>query len=206
VTTRLNDLRWMSLAMAVARSQLGRTAPNPAVGCVLVRDDKLVASAATDDGGRPHAERRALDLAGDNSNGTTAYVTLEPCAHHGQTPPCAQALIDAKVDRVVIACLDEDPRVAGKGIAMLRTAGIAVETGLCTAEAHPLYEGFFCRLDTGKPALYADAFDGGFDATLPALTITELDACLDKLGQTGASRVRVASDHPLALSGQLNLL
>ena len=204
--TRQDDLRWMSLAIAVARRQLGRTAPNPAVGCVLVRGSQMVASAATDDGGRPHAERRALDLAGDEGEGTTAYVTLEPCAHHGQTPPCAEALIDAKVARVVIACQDEDPRVAGKGIAMLKAAGIDVETDMCSAEAHPLYEGFFHRLETGKPALLVDAFEGGFDATLPACEMAELDTCLDQLGQAGASRVQVAPDHPLVATGLLNLL
>ena len=201
-----NDLRWMSLAIAVARAQLGHTAPNPAVGCVLVRDGQLVAAAATDQGGRPHAERRALDLADGHAEGSTAYVTLEPCAHHGQTPPCAQALIEVKVARVVIACLDEDPRVAGKGIAMLRKAGIAVHTGVCAAETLPLYEGFFRRLASGKPRLYVDLFDGGFDATLPALALPELEQCLATLGRDGASRVRVAPDHPLLQAAQLNLL
>lgn len=192
----------MSLAIAVARAQLGRTAPNPAVGCVLVRDGIMIAAAATDDGGRPHAERRALDLAGPDAAGSTAYVTLEPCAHHGRTPPCADALVEARVSRVVIACMDEDGRVAGKGVDILRQAGIAVETALAEGLAASLYAGFFHRLKHGRPALFIDPFDQGFDGTLDRVDAAQLDDTLLALGREGASRIRVAPDHPLLAEGR----
>jgi diaminohydroxyphosphoribosylaminopyrimidine deaminase/5-amino-6-(5-phosphoribosylamino)uracil reductase len=195
----------MSLAIAFARAQLGRTAPNPAVGCVLVRDGKLLAAAATDDGGRPHAERRALDHAGHEAEDATAYVTLEPCAHYGQTPPCADALVEARVSRVVIACMDEDKRVAGKGVDTLRRAGIIVQTGLGEDLATPLYSGFFHRLRHGRPALFADPFDQGFDGTLDRVDAAQLDRTLLDLGRAGASRIRVSPDHPLLAEGQLTL-
>lgn len=193
----------MSLAIAVARGQMGRTAPNPAVGCVLVRDAQLIAMGATDDGGRPHAERRALDLAGSLAEGSTAYVTLEPCAHHGQTPPCAEALVAARVSRVVVACMDEDERVAGKGVERLRQAGIEVITGCGEDLAAPLYTGFFHRLRHGRPALFVDQFDQGFDGALEQVDVAELSDTLHALAQAGASRIRVAPDHPLLLEGYL---
>lgn len=193
----------MSLAIAVARGQMGRTAPNPAVGCVLVRGAQLIATGATDDGGRPHAERRALDLAGSLAEGSTAYVTLEPCAHHGQTPPCAEALVAARVSRVVVACMDEDERVAGKGVERLRQAGIEVITGCGEDLAAPLYTGFFHRLRHGRPALFVDQFDQGFDGALEQVDLAELSDTLHALARAGASRIRVAPDHPLLLEGYL---
>ena len=145
------DARFMALALTLGRRGMGRVWPNPAVGCVIVKDGQVVGRGWTADGGRPHAETRALDQAGAASAGATAYVTLEPCAHHGQTPPCAQALIDAKIARVVIAADDPDGRVAGRGIAMLRDAGIAVETGILAEKAAREHAGFLLRVTQNRP-------------------------------------------------------
>ncbi|WP_207479050.1 bifunctional diaminohydroxyphosphoribosylaminopyrimidine deaminase/5-amino-6-(5-phosphoribosylamino)uracil reductase RibD [Arenibaculum pallidiluteum] len=141
----------MGAALALARRGLGTSAPNPSVGCVIVRDGVVVGRGWTQPGGRPHAETEALDRAGPLARGATAYVTLEPCDHHGRTPPCSLALIAAGVARVVIACKDPDPRVAGRGIHRLREAGLAVETGLRAAEAHEVNAGFFMRILHGRP-------------------------------------------------------
>ena len=123
------DLLHMRHALALAERALGTTAPNPAVGCVIVRDERVVGRGWTQAGGRPHAETMALAQAGEAARGATAYVTLEPCAHQGQTPPCANALIQAGIARVVVAVEDPDPRVSGKGIAMLWDADIEVASG-----------------------------------------------------------------------------
>ena len=141
----------MRAALALARRGLGNTWPNPAVGCVLVRDGRVVGRGWTAPGGRPHAEAEALAMAGEAARGATAYVTLEPCSHHGQTPPCADALIAAGVGRVVIACRDPYPRVNGAGIARLRAAGIEVQVGMLQAEAEALQEGFLTRVRLGRP-------------------------------------------------------
>src|SRR6185437_15600583 len=130
---------------------LGRTWPNPAVGCVIVRDGRIVAAGRTRDGGRPHAEADALVSTLEPVVGATAYVTLEPCAHHGRTPPCADALVAAGVARVVIAVEDPFPQVAGRGIEKLRAAGIAVDIGLLRDEARALNCGFFSRIERGRP-------------------------------------------------------
>jgi diaminohydroxyphosphoribosylaminopyrimidine deaminase/5-amino-6-(5-phosphoribosylamino)uracil reductase len=140
----------MQHALRIGARHLGRTWPNPSVGCVLVKNDQVLSVAASADGGRPHAEPQALEMAGDAARGATAYVTLEPCAHYGKTPPCAQALIDAGIARVVYACEDHDDRVAGKGIAMLRAANIAVDH-LPMAEAERQHRGFFRRVRHGLP-------------------------------------------------------
>lgn len=146
------DLALMRRALALAASALGTTWPNPAVGCVLAHGDASVAEAATGRGGRPHAEEEALRHAGAAARGSTAYVTLEPCAHQGRGPPCAQALVAGGVSRVVIACPhDPDPRVGGRGIALLQAAGIEVTTGLLGDEACRLNEGFFTRVREGRP-------------------------------------------------------
>jgi len=147
----LNDLAAMRAALALARRGLGNTWPNPAVGCVLVDEGRVVGRGWTQPGGRPHAETEALRRAGPAAKGATAYVTLEPCAHHGKTPPCADALIAAGVARVAAAIEDPDPRVAGKGLARLRAAGIAVDDGLCAAEAEEVNAGFLQRVRTGRP-------------------------------------------------------
>ncbi len=142
----------MAHALALAARGLGRVWPNPSVGCVIERDCIVLGRGRTADGGRPHAETRALAAAGD-ARGATVHVTLEPCAHHGATPPCAQALIDAGVARVVVALRDPDPRVNGGGIAMLRAAGIEVVEGVMEAEARALQAGFLSRVATGRPML-----------------------------------------------------
>jgi diaminohydroxyphosphoribosylaminopyrimidine deaminase / 5-amino-6-(5-phosphoribosylamino)uracil reductase len=132
---------------------MGRVWPNPAVGCVIVADGRIVGRGWTADGGRPHAETQALAQAGVSARGAVAYVTLEPCSHHGKSPPCAEALIAAGVGRVVVAAGDPDPRVAGRGIAMLRSAGIMVETGVMEAEAVADHEGFLRRVTAGRPVV-----------------------------------------------------
>ncbi len=146
-----NDADWMAAALTLARRGLGRVWPNPAVGCVIVANGRVVGRGWTQPGGRPHAETMALAQAGDAARGATAYVSLEPCAHHGKTPPCADALITAGVARVVTPMEDPDPRVSGKGVERLRKAGIIVETGLMTAEAEALNCGFLLRQRLGRP-------------------------------------------------------
>jgi diaminohydroxyphosphoribosylaminopyrimidine deaminase/5-amino-6-(5-phosphoribosylamino)uracil reductase len=141
----------MRAALALARRGLGNTWPNPAVGCVIVRDGRVVGRGWTQPGGRPHAETEALRRAGEAARGATAYVTLEPCSHWGRTPPCCNALAAAGVARVVVAMRDPDPRVDGRGFAMLREAGIAVEEGLLEAEAQAINAGFSRRIREGLP-------------------------------------------------------
>src|SRR5437868_8297235 len=137
----------MRHALRLAARGLGRVAPNPAVGCVIVsRNGRILGRGWTGRGGRPHAETIALAQAGEAARGATAYVTLEPCAHHGQTPPCAEALIEAGVARVVAAVEDPDPRVKGKGFNILRAGGVEVTTGILEREATELNAGFFLRL------------------------------------------------------------
>ena len=120
----------MALALSLGRRGQGNCWPNPAVGCVLVREGRIVGRGWTQPGGRPHAEVMALAQAGSQARGATAYVTLEPCSHQGKTPPCAQALIDAGIARMVAAIGDSDPRVSGQGFEMLRQAGVEVEVGV----------------------------------------------------------------------------
>ena len=147
------DARWMRLALALGARGLGRVWPNPAVGCVIVRDGRVLGRGWTQDGGRPHAEPIALAQAGAAAHGATAYVSLEPCSHHGKTPPCAGALIAAGVARVVVALGDPDPRVAGQGLSALRAAGIEVVEGICAAEARMAHRGFLTRVTQGRPML-----------------------------------------------------
>ena len=141
----------MAHALRIAARGLGHVWPNPAVGCVIVKDGVIVGRGWTQPGGRPHAETMALAQAGALARGATAYVTLEPCAHHGQTPPCADALITAGVARVATALTDPDPRVAGKGHAMLRAAGIDVTEGVLAQQAHRANAGFLKRVTRGLP-------------------------------------------------------
>jgi len=150
----------MEAALALARRGLGCVWPNPAVGCVLVRPDlgdRVVGRGWTQPGGRPHAETEALGRAGDLARGATAYVTLEPCAHVGKTPPCADALIAAGIGRAVVAVEDPDPRVAGRGLVRLRDAGVAVEVGLGAAAARDINAGFFLRVTAGRPLVTVKA-------------------------------------------------
>lgn len=135
----------------MARRNLGAVWPNPSVGCILVRDGYVVGRGWTQPGGRPHAETEAIARAGSNARRATAYVTLEPCAHHGESPPCAEALVRAGVARVVVALGDPDARVDGAGLERLRAAGVRVETGVAEAEAAELNAGYLMRVHSGRP-------------------------------------------------------
>lgn len=145
------DQRYMRECLDLARAMLGLTTPNPAVGCVIAREGEVVGYGATASGGRPHGETQALAMAGARARGATAYVSFEPCAHYGQTPPCARALIDAGVARVVAGCRDPYPAVRGRGLAMLRRAGIPVTVGVLEEECQRLNEGFIARVTLGRP-------------------------------------------------------
>lgn len=158
-----DDARHMDQALVLARRGLGNTWPNPAVGCVIIRDGVVVGRGWTQPGGRPHAEVMALAQAGAAARGATAYVTLEPCAHHGKTPPCAEALVRAGIACVVSALTDPDPRVAGRGHAILRAAGVEVREGVRADMARALQQGFLSRITRGRPMLtlkLANSFDG----------------------------------------------
>ena len=161
--TTHTDVDFMRAALSLGRRGLGRVWPNPAVGCILVKAGQVVGRGWTADGGRPHSEVVALAEAGALAKGATAYVTLEPCAHTGETGPCAEALIAAGVARVVVATTDPDPRVSGKGIEILRTAGVEVDVGVCKDAADRDHAGFFARVSYGRPFVtlkLAGSFDG----------------------------------------------
>jgi diaminohydroxyphosphoribosylaminopyrimidine deaminase/5-amino-6-(5-phosphoribosylamino)uracil reductase len=145
------DNKWMAQALRLAERGLYTTSPNPRVGCVLVKDETLVGSGWHRIAGEPHAEVYALQEAGSAARGATAYVTLEPCSHHGRTPPCADALVAAGVARVVVAMTDPNPQVSGTGLALLRAAGIKVDCGLMEGAARDLNAGFFARMTRGTP-------------------------------------------------------
>lgn len=146
-----DDIHFMRYALSMARRGLGRTAPNPSVGCVIVKNNCIIAAARTADGGRPHAEAQALQDAGVEAKGATIYVTLEPCAHHGKTPPCIDAIIKAGPARVVIGVLDINPVVNGKGVEALKAAGISVTIGVLEAECRKVVSGFFRTLNENRP-------------------------------------------------------
>ena len=171
------DERFMRAALAFGRRNLGLTAPNPAVGALVVRDGIVVGRGATQPGGRPHAETEALRDAGEAARGATLYVTLEPCSHHGRTGPCADAIIASGIARVVSALEDPDPRVAGAGHARLRAAGLTVVTGVCAAQARTANLGHILRMTRARPmvtlklAETADGFAAGGRHD-PRLTIT----------------------------------
>ncbi|HHH39068.1 MAG TPA: bifunctional diaminohydroxyphosphoribosylaminopyrimidine deaminase/5-amino-6-(5-phosphoribosylamino)uracil reductase RibD [Sedimenticola sp.] len=157
------DHVWMARALRLARQGLYTTHPNPRVGCVLVRDGEMVGEGFHRRAGEPHAERNALAMAGERARGATAYVTLEPCSHHGRTPPCSEGLLAAGVARVVAAMEDPNPLVAGQGLAMLRRAGVQVESGLLASQARALNAGFVKRMEQGRPLLrckLAQSLDG----------------------------------------------
>lgn len=171
-----DDRRYMEAALRLARWNTGRTATNPSVACIIVRDGAIVGRGVTAPGGRPHAEPQALSEAGDRARGATAYVTLEPCSHHGKTPPCAEALIAAGVARVVISVTDPDERVGGRGLAMLSAAGIAVEKGVLEEEGRRVLAAYLTRQVqkrahvTLKLALSADGMIGKMGAGQVAIT------------------------------------
>lgn len=162
-STSTIDLTHMLAALSLARRGLGSVWPNPAVGCVIVKESRVVGRGWTAVGGRPHAETIALAQAGAAAAGATAFVTLEPCSHHGKTGPCADALIVAGLKRVVVAIEDPDPRVSGRGLERLRNAGIAVDVGVGAAAAAEINAGFFRRIVAGRPLVtlkIASSLDG----------------------------------------------
>jgi diaminohydroxyphosphoribosylaminopyrimidine deaminase/5-amino-6-(5-phosphoribosylamino)uracil reductase len=157
------DAHFMAVALRLAERGLGQVWPNPAVGCVVVKDGQIVGRGWTQPGGRPHAEFEALKRAGGLALGATAYISLEPCAHYGRTPPCTMALLHAGIRRAVVAATDPDPRVDGRGIDQLRQAGVEVSFGLGKDAAERLNAGFFLRMRAGRPMItlkLATSLDG----------------------------------------------
>ncbi|MBY5810720.1 bifunctional diaminohydroxyphosphoribosylaminopyrimidine deaminase/5-amino-6-(5-phosphoribosylamino)uracil reductase RibD [Rhizobium leguminosarum] len=202
-----HDERFMAAAIRLSRWHLGRTATNPSVGCLIVRDGVIVGRAVTALSGRPHAETQALAEAGALARGATAYVTLEPCSHHGRTPPCAEALIAYGVARVVISVTDPDPRVSGHGIAMLREAGIEVDAGVLEAEGRHSLAAYLTRQTKNRPyvtlklAVSADGMIGREGAGQVAITGPEARAQVQALrAETDAILVGIGTaitDDPL---------
>lgn len=187
-----DDIRFMGRAIALARGRMGQTWPNPAVGCVLVRDGVIVAEAATAPGGRPHAEEQAVPAAGEQARGATAYVTMEPCgARSSGRTSCSHFLIEAGVARVVVAAVDPSPFASGRGVERLRKAGLEVETGLLAQEAAVLYEGYLHRVETGRPMVRISDDGDGFDARFAASPKADLATELKRLGEAGYTRVWV---------------
>ncbi len=188
-----DDIRFMGRAIALARGRMGHTWPNPAVGCVVVRDGEIVAEAATASGGRPHAEEQALPAAGDRARGATAYVTMEPCgARSSGRTSCSNYLMDAGVARVVVAAVDPSPFASGRGVERLRKAGLQVETGLLAQEAAVLYEGYLHRVETGRPMVRVSDAGDGFDARFAASPKADLTTELKRLGEAGYTRLWVS--------------
>lgn len=185
-----DDARFMARAIDLALARMGETWPNPAVGCVLVKDGKVIAEAATAPGGRPHAEEQAVPAAGEAARGATAYVTLEPCgARSSGRASCAQFLAEAGVARVVVAALDPSPFASGRGTERLRQAGLVVEAGLLEDEAKVLSEGFLHRLETGRPMVRISEDGKGFDARFAASPRADLVTELKRLGEAGYTRL-----------------
>jgi diaminohydroxyphosphoribosylaminopyrimidine deaminase / 5-amino-6-(5-phosphoribosylamino)uracil reductase len=192
------DLRWMEAALNLGARSLGLAAPNPAVGAILVKDGAVVGRGATAPGGRPHAERIAIDHAGEAARGATLYVTLEPCSHFGVSPPCVDAIIAAGVTRVVSAMEDPNPLVGGQGHARLREAGIAVSVGAGAAQARQDHLGHILRVTAGRPYLtlkLAETADGFASAGAN-------DARLRITGQIADLRVQIMrSTHDAIMVG-----
>jgi|TARA_R110002124_G_scaffold21669_4_gene83064 diaminohydroxyphosphoribosylaminopyrimidine deaminase/5-amino-6-(5-phosphoribosylamino)uracil reductase len=186
------DLGFMRRAIDLALARMGDTWPNPAVGCVIVRDGVMVAEAATAPGGRPHAEEQAIPAAGDLARGATAYVTMEPCgARSSGRTSCAQFLAEAGIARVVVAAVDPSLFASGRGIERLRQAGLTVETGLLSDDAAILYEGYLHRLETGRPLVRISEDGAGFDARFAAAPRADLAMELKRLGEAGYTRLWV---------------
>jgi len=191
----------MRRALALAQAQLGRTSPNPAVGCVIVKDGAIIAEAATGDGGRPHAEEAALHSLGGHADGATAYVTLEPCGERSNGGcACSQLLVQAGVKRVVFACEDPSPYASHIGTRRLAAAGIQVETGLMQSEAFGLIQGFVHYLNTGRPLVAESQTGEGFDARYEPAPLTEAAEDLKLWGERGFRRLWVERGSELAQS------
>lgn len=193
------DREFMASALSLASRNLGDTWPNPSVGCIIVKDGAVVGRGWTQSGGRPHAETEALKWAGSAAKGADVYVTLEPCSHQGQTSPCVDALISAGVTRVIVAVIDKNPRVAGRGIEQLKKAGILVETMLCEAEASRLNAGFFLNIEQNRPFFAlktATTLDGRI-----ALASGESKWITGKAARAGVHGLRARYDAILVGSG-----
>lgn len=198
------DEEFMKAALALGQRALGTTGENPSVGCLLVNGSgdsaRVVARGWTAEGGRPHAETVALGRAGATDSRTTAYVTLEPCAHHGRTPPCCDALVDAGVGRVVIGIADPDPRVAGKGIERLQAAGIEVIAGVCADAARALHGGFLSRIVRGRPRVLLKLAVSA-DGKIAQATGNRPNAITGPLARRFGHMLRARSDAILVGSG-----
>lgn len=207
------DKRLMARAIAVARPQQGRTAPNPAVGCVIAQGETILSEAATGDGGRPHAEEAALAQAGEGARGATAYVTLEPCGLRSTgAPSCGQRLAAAGVARVVVACHDPHENADGAGLSQLAEAGVPVVIGVLEGEARALHRGFLHRVATGRPLVVIDTETAGYEGDVGALleqagwgdglqrgrwpAAADWPALLDAWAAMGLSTLRLAPEHP----------
>lgn len=198
--SRSLDEELMRRAIAAARAMLGRTWPNPVVGCVVALGEEVLAVATTATGGRPHAEEQALDLAGERARGASVYVSLEPCGERRTgAASCSERLVEAGVARVVIAADNPDPLSAGRGVERLREAGIVVESGVLAGEAAPLYRGFRHKLATGLPLVEEATSGEGFDAAFAPLSGEGLEAALKRLGRAGYTRLWVPDRDDLAL-------
>lgn len=198
-TTALADALFMGRALRLARKRLGQVAPNPAVGCILVKNGQVIAEAATGEGGRPHAEELALELAGEAAAGAAVYVSLEPCAVRSKGgDSCADLLVAAGVARVVIACPDPHPFADGEGIARLTAAGVSVSMGVGRWEAEQVNAGFFLVVREGRPLVAIDESSASYDATLDLDPRANLLTELRRLAAQGLTRVRVAPDTPAA--------
>ena len=192
------DERFMARAIEIARARLGRTAPNPAVGCVLVRDGAIVGEGATGDGGRPHAEEIALKAAGAAARGATAYICLEPCSTRSSgSLSCSQLLVEAGLSRVVVACEDPHP-LGAHGISRLGASGVEVMLGVMREDAERLNQGFFKFIRSGRPWLAIDADTSAYDAEFDLARNETYEAALDRLGKKGFTRLYVLPGTPLA--------
>lgn len=192
------DERFMARAIELARARLGKTAPNPSVGCVIVRDGAIVGEGVTGDGGRPHAEELALAQAGDTAEEATAYVCLEPCnARSSGRLSCSQLLVEAGIARVVVACEDPHP-LGAHGVSRLGAAGVEVMLGVLRAEAEALNCGFFKVIATGRPWLAIDKNASTYDGEFDLARNETYEAALDRLGKGGSTRVYVRPGTALA--------
>ncbi|WP_312125518.1 bifunctional diaminohydroxyphosphoribosylaminopyrimidine deaminase/5-amino-6-(5-phosphoribosylamino)uracil reductase RibD [Brevundimonas sp.] len=187
------DAQFMRRAIELAKQNMGRTWPNPAVGCVILKDGEIVAEAATAPGGRPHAEEQAVPAAGEKAKGATAYVTLEPCgARSSGRKSCAHFLTEAGITKVVIAAFDPSPFASGRGVERLQSEGLDVVAGVLEDDAAVLSEGFLHRLETGRPMVRISADGQGFDARFAASPRADLAGELARLGEAGYTRVWTA--------------
>lgn len=197
-TRDTSDERFMARALGLARAQLGRTAPNPSVGCVIVRGGAIVGEGATGDGGRPHAEEIALGIAGEMARGAAAYVSLEPCnVRSSGSLSCSQLLVEAGVTRVIVACEDPHP-LGAHGVSRLGAAGVEVMLGVLHAEAEALNRGFFKAITTGRPWLAIDPDPSTYDGEFDLARNETYEAALDRLGKAGLTRIFVRPGTALA--------